>query len=635
MDFNVNFNRIDIANKEFMTSGAVNIFEAHFEFDESWNGYARTAVFRSGDYGAAVAVVLDATDTCTVPWESLIAEAPLWVGVVGVSGDKKLPTNYVNAGCVAEGAEGGDFAPPPTPSEIEQILAQIGDLRNLKTKAKDTLVAAINELAAKPAGYKPYPVALTQSGNKWTAGHTLAEVKEALAQGYSPYCVYNSWPIPCTGVEDNFVYYTGWLGTQTTAVWIMQSKSGVTVIARNTFGTDYLTYLVDDDGSFGGLNALIATNPRTAVVYNLGGTPEGQDLSAMTFPALLWGTATDATARTQTFGLTGAGGDQWRVVRKVDTGEVTFEQVEMGTKIYTLTPDQETEAASVNCTWAELAAAVKSGATVMLDAGALEPGASHIILTARNWYFDDDGNGEVYFQSAPGVMPRKVLSATCSPGENDTVGVDIKVSQELTENTVFNIASDAANDVMSDLQEQIASIDKWELIQSVKTTEDVTNVVVNKDSNGNPFSLTKLAVFAGFNRPGDPGSGTVTTNIPIYLGMNGVVFTSPGSAWLIGYSPTNTEGMLTDTHSVVVFEAVGGKMLPTHIRASLSDKDVETSTMVTNPTPLGKDLGIYDYYAMERYSVAPCRSIELRNISETKISIFKGSTIEVWGVRSR
>lgn len=145
MDFNVNFNRIDIANKEFMTSGAVNIFEAHFEFDESWNGYARTAVFRSGDYGAAVAVVLDATDTCMVPWESLIAEAPLWVGVVGVNGDKKLPTNYVNAGCVAEGAEGGDFAPPPTPSEIEQILAQIGDLRELKTKAKDTLVDAINE----------------------------------------------------------------------------------------------------------------------------------------------------------------------------------------------------------------------------------------------------------------------------------------------------------------------------------------------------------------------------------------------------------------------------------------------------------------------------------------------------------
>lgn len=145
MDFNVNFNRIDIANKEFMTSGAVNIFEAHFEFDESWNGFARTAVFRSGDYGAAVAVVLDATDTCKVPWESLIAEAPLWVGVVGVSGDKKLPTNYVNAGCVAEGAEGGDFAPPPTPSEIEQILAQIGDLRELKTKSKGTLVDAINE----------------------------------------------------------------------------------------------------------------------------------------------------------------------------------------------------------------------------------------------------------------------------------------------------------------------------------------------------------------------------------------------------------------------------------------------------------------------------------------------------------
>lgn len=635
MDFNVNFNRIDIANKEFMTSGAVNIFEAHFEFDESWNGYARTAVFRSGDYGAAVAVVLDATDTCTVPWESLIAEAPLWVGVVGVSGDKKLPTNYVNAGCVAEGAEGGDFAPPPTPSEIEQILAQIGDLRNLKTKAKDTLVAAINELAAKPAGYKPYPVALTQSGNKWTAGHTLAEVKEALAQGYSPYCVYNSWPIPCTGVEDNFVYYTGWLGTQTTAVWIMQSKSGVTVIARNTFGTDYLTYLVDDDGSFGGLNALIATNPRTAVVYKQGGTPEGQDLSAMTFPALLWGTATDATARTQTFGLTGAGGDQWRGVQNFDTKAVTFEQVGAGTKIYTLTPDQETETMSVNCTWAELAAAVKSGATVMLDVGELEPGASHIVLTARSWSFNDDGDGTVDFRSDLGVMPKRVAYCTCFPGENGAVALEPRVDEELTEKTVSGIAYDVANDVVSDLEEQIAAIDKWELIRSVTTTEDVTSVVVDKDSSGKSFYLTKLAVFADFSRPGVSGSGTVTTNIPIYLGMNGVLFNGDDAAWLIGYSPTNTERALSGTNSVAVFEAVGGKMLPTHLRASLSDKEFETNTMVTNPTPLGTDLGRYKYTALERYSAAPCRRIELRNIDSTKTSIYKNSKIEVWGVRSR
>ena len=49
------------------------------------------------------------------------------------------------------------------------------------------------------AGYKPYPITLTQSGNKWTADHTYAEVREALSQGYSPYCIYKNFHIPCTG----------------------------------------------------------------------------------------------------------------------------------------------------------------------------------------------------------------------------------------------------------------------------------------------------------------------------------------------------------------------------------------------------------------------------------------------------
>lgn len=632
-----------------LVAGSAGVYAVTLAYDAQWDdATVRVVVFDGGLCNSRVSVQ-DTTGTVPIPAECIAHGGRgnwLQIGVLGYDGTGalRITTRAMLDGLRIDPAGASDSdvpqdAPAATPGLWEKLVADVGNLSDLQTSDTSSLVAAINELAAKPAGYKPYPVTLAQNGNKWTADHTLAEVKEALAQGYSPYCVYNSWHIPFTGVEDNFAYYTGWLGTQTTAVWIMQSKSGVTVVARNTFGVERLTNLVDSDGSFSGVNTLLQSNPRTAVVYSLGGTPsDGQDLSAMTFPVLLWGTATDATARTQTFGLTGAGGDQWRAVHKFDTGEVTFEQVGAGTKIYKLIPDQATHTTSVNCTWTELSAAVKSGATVLLDGGELEPGASHIVLTARNWHFDDDGTGEVYFQSDSGIVPRRVFSGTCSPGENDTVGLEPHTEQELTEDTVGQIAYREARAVASDLEEQIAAIDKWELIQSVKTTEDVTNVVVNKDSNGNPFCLTKLAVFAEFHRPGDAdaaGTGTVTTNIPIYLGMNGVVFTGADSAWLIGYSPTNAERMLTGTHSVAVFEAVGGKMLPTHIRASLSDKDLETSTMVTNPTPLGKDLGVYDYYAMERYSVAPCRSIELRNIDRTKTSIYKNSKIEVWGVRSR
>lgn len=321
-----------------LVAGSAGVYAVALDYDAQWDdATVRVVVFDGGLCNQRVPVQ-DTSGTVTIPAECIAHGGRgnwLQIGVLGYdgTGTLRITTRAMLDGLRIDPAGASDAdvpqdPPAATPGLWEKLVADVGNLSDLQTSDTSSLVAAINELAAKPAGYKPYPVTLTQNGNKWTADHTIAEVKEALAQGYSPYCVYNSWPVPCTGVEDNFVYYTGWLGNQTTAVWIMQSKSGVTVVARNTFGVDRLTNLVDSDGSFGGLNALIATNPRTAVVYNLGGTPsDGQDLSAMTFPALLWGTATDATARTQTFGLTGAGGDQWRVTQNFDTKAVTVEQV--------------------------------------------------------------------------------------------------------------------------------------------------------------------------------------------------------------------------------------------------------------------------------------------------------------------
>ena len=308
------------------------------------------------------------------------------------------------------------------------------------------------------AAYKPYPVTLTQNGNKWTADHTYAEVREALSQGYSPYCIYKNFHIPCTGVDDKYkvIDYTGWLGNFTEAVFISQNASRVSVVARNTYGVDYLSFLVDKNtvGGFGYLNALLDKGTRVAVVYNLGGTPpEGQDLSAMTFPALLWGKTTDTTARTQTAYLLGAGGDRWRVTQNFDTKAVTFEQVEAGTKVYALTRDQETQTWQVICTWTELEAAVKSGATVMLDVGAEMPGASHIMLTARNWFLPDDTEDEkvVYFQTGYGELGNGYAFANCYPAEEGAVGVEIgsKENPMLDEDDVRNIAYGEVRDAAS------------------------------------------------------------------------------------------------------------------------------------------------------------------------------------------
>lgn len=94
-------------------------------------------------------------DIVTVPPE-MTEEAGLqvYVGVYGVSEDGKriTPTLYAPLGTVALGAEpDGDPSTDPTLPVWAQIQAQIGDLSNLTTEDKTSLVAAINE-AAKSGG---------------------------------------------------------------------------------------------------------------------------------------------------------------------------------------------------------------------------------------------------------------------------------------------------------------------------------------------------------------------------------------------------------------------------------------------------------------------------------------------------
>lgn len=415
-----------------LVAGSVGVYAVTLAYDAQWDdATVRVVVFDGGLCNQRVPVQ-DTSGTVPIPPECIAHGGRgnwLQIGVLGYDGTGalRITTRAMLDGLRIDPAGASDAdvpqePPAATPGLWEKLVADVGNLSDLQTSDTSSLVAAINELAAKPAGYKPYPIALTQNGNKWTADHAIAEVKEALAQGYSPYCVYNSWPIPCTGVEDNFIYYTGWLGNQTTAVWIMQSKSGVTVVARNTFGVDRLSNLIDSDGGFGGLNALIATNPRTAVVYALGGTPsDGQDLSAMTFPALLWGTATDATARTQTFGLTGAGGDQWRGVQNFDTKAVTFEQVGADASggdlfVVNLTQNDDGELAT-ETTWQELQDALSAGRPIYVNLTSTLAG-----LVGRN---DSYVIFETVFYESPEII--RVARVRLKPGENGEIVVALRV----------------------------------------------------------------------------------------------------------------------------------------------------------------------------------------------------------------
>lgn len=94
MQFNVSDNSIETVSTERLVAGSVRIFTAEFRFDGSWDGYAKTAVFRAvARGGAEVRREMVITDgRCQVPHECLIENAYLCVGVYGINGDKVRPT---------------------------------------------------------------------------------------------------------------------------------------------------------------------------------------------------------------------------------------------------------------------------------------------------------------------------------------------------------------------------------------------------------------------------------------------------------------------------------------------------------------------------------------------------------------
>ena len=146
MKLRVNQADSHLIRKEIITSGAHYAFYVQFDFDESWNGLTKIAQFRAGEI--LKSWILPEDHICTIPWEVLITpELQLEIGVCGMDGEEViLPTIWVNAGLIHEGAAGGEESLPPTPSLYEQLLKMIGNLEELETSDKSSLVAAINEV---------------------------------------------------------------------------------------------------------------------------------------------------------------------------------------------------------------------------------------------------------------------------------------------------------------------------------------------------------------------------------------------------------------------------------------------------------------------------------------------------------
>lgn len=160
-----------------------------FVYSEEWAGFSKTAVFRYQSLERSVAGISDVVE---IPPEMLSESGEkLQVGLYGVSpgGQAATPTIWVSLGRVQPGAAvGNDSGSNPALQVWAQILSMIGQLGELETTAKSSLVAAINELVRRSSSGLPsfgkedgrnveLDTTLTQGGKAADAKATGDEIK--------------------------------------------------------------------------------------------------------------------------------------------------------------------------------------------------------------------------------------------------------------------------------------------------------------------------------------------------------------------------------------------------------------------------------------------------------------------------
>ena len=139
----------------FLTAGMSRAETVRFVFSDDWCGLSKTAVFTDGAKTVDVLPPGWDGDTVPIPHEILTtAGRTARVGVYGTNASGVvLPTVWATLGKVQPAAEpSGDPSTAPTLPVWAQLQEIIGDLADLTTKAKENLVAAINEAAKTGSG---------------------------------------------------------------------------------------------------------------------------------------------------------------------------------------------------------------------------------------------------------------------------------------------------------------------------------------------------------------------------------------------------------------------------------------------------------------------------------------------------
>ena len=149
IEISVDTRRAVVTNKEILTSGSAGI-QVQFTLSEDWTGLSKLAVFRTGDDGESIDVVLDNNLNCVVPAEALeTADEVLFIGVYGSDGNGTviIPTIWAAAGVIRPGTEPNTPAEAePTPEIWAQILSVAQEAETTATGAMNYVEQAVSDL---------------------------------------------------------------------------------------------------------------------------------------------------------------------------------------------------------------------------------------------------------------------------------------------------------------------------------------------------------------------------------------------------------------------------------------------------------------------------------------------------------
>ena len=124
-----------------------NSVKLHAEFDSSWDGYAKSAVFFTSKDSTPYEAVLSVDGNCLVPAEVLVEEARLYIGLKGVnSASGGIKTSALISYKVLAGTPSMVIS-DPSPTVYEQIIAVNEDT----ARAISSVQKQINQIVAVPS----------------------------------------------------------------------------------------------------------------------------------------------------------------------------------------------------------------------------------------------------------------------------------------------------------------------------------------------------------------------------------------------------------------------------------------------------------------------------------------------------